>query len=680
MNYTLVDLMGLVLATAGFGVLFVLPGAAIAQLTDAFGFRQERTGRAWVVALLAGYAALPIVDSLLCRFAGLGSALALNGALAVCGLHAVWSKGLPRPGRLAALACGVWLVVLAAAWIDLDTGRGLYPSLLALDIVKHAATVRALVEGGMAPPFDPFFLRQEPAGYYYFYYVLSALVERAGMGWIDSRAAVGGQVLWTGIATVGLIHLVQERAGFKGAGRLCVLLGLMLVAGLQIIPILGTGIAGQLWLGQINWWGEQVTSWPLSMLWVPHHLAALVACWAGFLLLADVAGRDRPARTRRDAVPVVLAGAAFASAAGLSVWLTLGGAVAILLWAAALALERRWQVLLAIAAAGAVSLLAASFHLADLIHYRAYGAAPVALTVRSFFYTDQFFGEGPLRYLARLLALPVNYFLEFGLFFVGAWLFWRRRHGRSRDGNEVARLLTLSAAAGLALATFAKSTIVNNDLAWRVILFAQLAALLWTAAALFGELEAVPLGERLRRASPLVVVSAALGLCGVAYDLVALRAFHPLGLEGEPGMRRDAALDRELRAAYTWLDGNVGPNAVVQHNPDAERALAYGLYGRFRVAISDRHNARLFGAPDAPVARRLGDLIPVFAAPMPVGEARRRLADHFVDIAVATAADPVWRDRASWVWASPALFESRRVRIVPVREKPQAIAERARER
>ena len=99
--------------------------------------------------------------------------------------------------------------------IDLDTGARLYPSLLMLDVVKHAATVRALVETGFAPPLDPFFMREAPAGYYYFYYVLSALAERLCAGWINSRAAMAGQMFWTGIATVGLVSLVLgERPGW----------------------------------------------------------------------------------------------------------------------------------------------------------------------------------------------------------------------------------------------------------------------------------------------------------------------------------------------------------------------------------------------------------------------------------------------------------------------------------
>src|SRR5581483_3196915 len=102
---------------------------------------------------------------------------------------------------------------------------------------------------------------------------------------------------------------------------------------------------------------------------VPHHLAALIACWVGFLMLADGAVRDRHALTRHDAVPIAVAGMAFASAAGLSVWVALGGAATVLLWGAALAIERRWWLLATIAAAGVVSFAAAAFYLANLVQH-----------------------------------------------------------------------------------------------------------------------------------------------------------------------------------------------------------------------------------------------------------------------------------------------------------------------
>jgi len=672
--YSVLDILGLLAGALAFAVVFLLPGIALAHIANVFDIRRLQTARIYVLGLIIGYAVLPVVDSLLCRSLGLGAALICNLALAGYGLRIAWLKGLPRPDRFALIACGIWLALLTAAWVDVDTGQGLYPSLLMLDIVKHAATVRALVETGGAPPLDPFFMREDPAGYYYFYYVLSALAERLCAGWIDSRAAVGSQVFWTGIATVGLVALVFEKAGFRGRPRLPLMLALMLAAGLQILPILGMGMLGQLWMGQINWWSDQVTSWPLSLLWVPHHVACLVACWAGFLLLAEVVERRAARRQPHDAVAVVLAGLAFASAAGLSIWVTCGAVAAIGLWIGALAIERRWSDVLAIGAAGLVGLVVAAPYLADLVHHRAYGSSPIALTVRVFPFTDMFFADGMARYVARFAVLPINYVLELGVFLVGSYLFWWHRQSMIEKPTEVARLLALSAIAGLVLATFVKSTIVNNDLGWRAILFTQLAALLWTVAVLCRDPVPATFRLRLQQASPMLVLTLVLGYAGVVYDLVALRAFHPLGLRGEPGMLRNSQIDRELRGAYAWLTANTDRHLVVQHNPDAERALGYGLYGRARVGVSDRHNARLFGAPGADVAQRLAQVIPVFAIPMPAAEARRRLTRNRVDTVVVTASDPVWRDQTSWVWTVPALYATAHVRVLSVRETTNATA------
>src|SRR4030095_6914710 len=101
-----------------------------------------------------------------------------------------------------------------------------------------------------------------------------------------------------------------------------------------------------------------------------------------------------------------------------------------------------------------------------------------------------------------------------------------------------------------------------------------------------------PLRRRLPPAAPLVAIALVLGYCGVLYDLVALRAFQPLGLEAANEgvripLRRDTEVDRELRAAYEWIAANTDPHLVVQHNPDVTRAFSYGLYGRARVAVSD---------------------------------------------------------------------------------------------
>ncbi len=457
MNYSIVDFVGVIGGTAACAALLLLPGLAIGHITNVFGFRQIKTARVYPLVLVLGYAVLPVLDSLLSRFLGLGAALAFNLLLAGYGLRVAWLAGMPRPDRLALTACGIWMALLVYAWIDLDTGARLYPSLLMLDVVKHAATVRALVETGFAPPIDPFFMREAPAGYYYFYYVLSALAERFCAGWIDSRAAMAGQVFWTGIATVGLVSLVLERAGLAVRMRLPLVLGLMCAAGLQIIPVVMAGAGGHLWLGQIDWWSDQAASWPVSLLWVPHHVACLIACWVGFLLLAEMVDHKARPRSRRSTA-ILVAALAFASAAGLSIWVTLGAVVAMLLWAGVLAVERRWSAILAIAGTGLLSAAIASPYLIELIRHRAYGATPpIALTVRTFPFTDVFFADGFSRTLARLAALPANYLIGFGVYLVGGYLYWRRRPSEREFSNEAGRLLMLSAVAGLVLASFFKS-------------------------------------------------------------------------------------------------------------------------------------------------------------------------------------------------------------------------------
>jgi hypothetical protein len=157
-----------------------------------------------------------------------------------------------------------------------------------------------------------------------------------------------------------------------------------------------------------------------------------------------------------------------------------------------------------------------------------------------------------------------------------------------------------------------------------------------------------------------------LGWAGVAYDLVALRAYRVLGLNVPGEKAHDPAVAHDLRAAYEWLNLHAPPGAVTQHNPDVSRAFAYGLYGRHRVAVADRHNSLLLGANHRAVDARLTDLIPVFTDALPAADVRRRLQAHKVDIALVAADDPVWREPASWVWQTEPLRAWPHVRLVTI--------------
>ena len=272
--------------------------------------------------------------------------------------------------------------------------------------------------------------------------------------------------------------------------------------------------------------------------------------------------------------------------------------------------------------------------------------------------------------LVRAIFLPLHYFLAGGVFFVGSLLFWRRAGRTGSELNPVARVLAYSAIASLIVGSFFQSVVVNNDLGWRVVLFVQLAALLWTAALL------EPLWHSLQRHSLKRVVAHApriltgtllLGYGAVAHDLLATRLFPAYG-KGVIINPRDPAADFEARDVYGWINRNLGSRIVVQHNPDTERALGYGLYGRQRTARADKHNALLFGPSNSEVAARLDVLKPVFASNQSALSVSNVLNAQHIDAVVVSSQDPVWKLKAAWVFATPALYQTPNLRVLSVRD------------
>ena len=84
--------------------------------------------------------------------------------------------------------------------------------------------------------------------------------------------------------------------------------------------------------------------------------------------------------------------------------------------------------------------------------------------------------------VGNLLLLPLNYFLELGLFFVVGW--WRWKTWRAKRFTLERQELAAGAMIGVSvlICTFLRSSLIgNNDLGWRGFLIAQFALLLWTA-------------------------------------------------------------------------------------------------------------------------------------------------------------------------------------------------------
>lgn len=676
MNYTLVDGTRALVAALLYIPLLVLPGVGIAGLSGALGFWRQGAGSKIELSLISAFALLPAIDSLTVRFGGIPAGIALNLLLACAGIGVLVRARIPlRPRLSIMLVLLAWAAVVAHSLFDLQWGKRLYVTDVTVDLVKHAATIQSLFQTG-APPADPFFARPGASGYYYFFYTPAALAEGLGRGLVDARAAYTGLVFWTGPAVLALASQVMIRCGYAPEGERRryrpVLIALIAICGLDILPVAMIGASDNL-LADMSAWNEEVTPWLLSLVWVPHHLTALIASWAAFLALSEAVSPPEaaaPAGRRALVSRVLFAAIALDSAFGCSIWVTLGTAATVALWGLTLLAERRWLAIGLIALAGVAALALAAPDLHDLAANRHDHAMPIGLTIRAFKPFDVLVGDDrPLVLLVgRAVLLPLNYALEFGVFLIGAWLFLRNAKPGDLFGRETPRLLTLSAVAGLLLGTFTRSTVLYNDLGWRVMLFPQLALLVWSAVAFRRLIDEGEAG--LARRSPLLVTALALavllGYASTLYGLGALRMYGPVKpppyLSQSPA---DAELRLQLRQAFEWLAQNVPVRDVVQQNPRPKRVFDFGLFGRNRTAVADR-DAMLFGASRAEVFGRLVALGPIFNADLPAAEVKRRAEANGVDELVVTAKDPAWSARGSWVWTAPAAFATPRVRVIQV--------------
>jgi len=653
MSGTVIDFAEFFFAAVLLAALLLLPGAAIANFAGSLDEKEPERAWAWGTALLYALAILPALLSLTARLASLDAAVAVQVVLALLGIGAARKIGWPaRSVVCGLLAC---TAVVALEMSDFQWSGKLYHATLALDMVKHAATVNSIVSWGL-PLVDPFVSRSEPAGYYYYFYTLAAVPVRLTMGAIDARAVVGALSVFDGAGLLALAFLIWRKSmpNLPATKNVVWLLVVLLLCGnLDVVANLVIGLAAHAWPIELEWWNEQVAPWTLSLLWVPHHVLALIAGMFGLLLISE----------RPETRPTIAAGIAFASCVGASVWVGLCTALAALFWLASLVVRRQRERALALLAAGVLAGILLAPQIFDLLRNRTIDGSPVELSVRLFMAVDVLVPPGLTREALYLVLLPLNYFIGWGILAVGVLVFWRS--DRLWSNTETARMLTCAAAAGLLAATFMRSTILKNDLGWRAMLLTQLALLVWTAAVITIRSGNFRIGG-IREWPVVIGVLLIIGYAGTLYQLGSIRAYpflepHVLFV---PHIAHDPVIDNEQAAAYRWANAHVPLDAVLQHNPlSDERVVDFGLYGLHRAAVADGE-ANFYGASKAEVARRLTAIGPIFTGRLSAADVKARAVAQGIDVLVVSAADPVWSDHGDWLWSVPALFALPHVRLI----------------
>lgn len=677
MTYFAQDIAGLALGTFVAGLVFILPAFSGLLLCERLGRARglagteggwQRVGWALILAL----AILPALDALIIRFLGIAGALTLHAALILAAMP-LYPQSAPRIDRPVAALALLWWLLVAAALVDVDIGDRLYQSLVSFDMVKHAATIESIAQYGL-PLSDPFYARAEPAGYYYYFYLWGGLVRWVTGGLVDSRMAFAATAFWSGLAFVALLWRVAKDAALIRLGRdrrfLLVCILLCFVTGLDLVPTLFRYLATGATARQVDYWNEEIRFALTSMIWVPHHLGGLIAVWGGALLL-DRAAAPPQAETPRFAL-AGLAGIAFATAFGMSAWIALGAAPALMIWALVEGGRGRPQLLLFALIAALVALVFAAPQLLDLLHGRESDGVPVKFWIRRF-NGFEYDSVGVVQMLLVLALLPVGYAIDFGLFALGGHLY-QRLYGRSgaapAAGRPVRSFLFIGFLTSLLIVSFVRSSIINNDLGWRVIWFAQFAAMIWTAAvaqSMTPRASFAPSRPGILRIPMLGWTMLILGIAGNGWDIVGLRTRFP-----DPGttlpdpVNRHPQGDMAQRRAYDWANAHLPHRAVLQHNPaQLYRIFDFGLYSRNRVALADGA-ANLFGVSAAMARARRDAIRPIFERSLPPAQIARIARAHHIDYLIFADIDPVWKEAGGPPPALSCLYRNARTCIVDV--------------
>jgi hypothetical protein len=445
-NFFLLDLRSSLWAFALFGLFAFVPGYAVGWTADFIGFRHRTAVTRLVLSVPVSIGVSPLLAYLTSRFGSIALTWFAFGVLwlvfVIILIQEPRSFRLPIDKRSAvcALIVAGWLAIGLFSLVDLSWGNRLYYSVVSYDYSLRSAIVSAISRDGI-PPSNPYFFpgHAVPIRYHYSWLIPCALVKQMGGSWVTGRHAIIAGTLWCGIGLMALIVLYLRFVHPDGARRIHrrALLGLALLAvtGLDIIPDLALALVRRPW-AEPEWWNEQVAAWITSMLWVPHHLGALIAGFTGVLILWHSAGMDTRRWPALCVAAFCLAGCVgesiyvgFAFGAALAVWtlVTLlkgwkretGFLIGMGLLALVLAAPQFWELTASVPGGRTTpATIPAGTHILGLGVRHFY---PVAGLARAS-------GWPNLVYAA---FLPFNYTLEFGFYgLVGVWFLrraWRRR-------------------------------------------------------------------------------------------------------------------------------------------------------------------------------------------------------------------------------------------------------------
>jgi hypothetical protein len=701
-NFTIQDILGSILAFALFPLIFVCPGYVCACILNLFDFKIRQIPARLAISTMISTAISPILFFLFYRIGSSALALSLIVVFLTGFIYLLFqerktlSTAWSDAGKSRTLAVWIfagWSLFAILSLIDIQFGDRLYYSVASLDLITRVSVTGAITRTGV-PPINPGYF---PGRYvqitflYYFWYILSSLIDQIGGRWVDARMAMIASSAWCGIGLMSTISVyLRLRNPWNGAEAWkCALLGIgaLTISGLDILPALTMMLRsrftfGKMWLdGDIEHWNEQITAWLVAVTWVPHHVAGMVVCVVALLLIQSVRGKN----VGTQVASACIAGLALASASGLTIHVTVTFALFWAMWMLVLFLNKEYRTISIMLFAGVFALSVASPYLFDLIQGYPTSSGggiptvhPIAFRVRLFSLLLPFLSSCSMvvKNLLNLAVLPFNYFMELGFYFV-VGLLWLRKNAKTTCSDNIfymPEILLLGAS--FLVASFFRSTIAANDLGWRGWMFGQFVLLIW----------AVDIGRDyliLKSDSPysrpvsdkksikddsILRQLMVIGMLTTVLSMFLLR-FWPILIDaGVTGVPVNLSPDTQLgartyaaRQAYEYMRDCLPKDVIVQYNPLIQQDRPSGLYGNRQMATGGHSD---YGALPEAFESLKQDIGAIFRnTDTDWIDIDQNCKQHEIDVIILSELDPLWQNLLLLSQQRVALYQNSRVAV-----------------
>jgi hypothetical protein len=684
LNFTLQDLIGATLAFCLFPLVIIFPGYVVGWIWDLFDFRGRQSVVKLGIGLILSFAISPIILDLTSSLVSLNFSLILLGGFAIAFLiivikeKAVSAPESKRHAKMLFWVSVVWVAFAILSLIDIQWKDQLYYSVISFDQTSRVSVTDAMTRTGV-PPINPGYYPGRPTQLtflYYFWYILASQIDLIGGRIIDARAALNASTAWAGIGLMAIIafylrqrnvHRSETAWRFAWIG-----IALLTVSGLDVLFFILTPKTGNIghWnnlqFGLLIWNNilfkifTMVGTWIGSILWVPHHIASLIAGFTA-ILLAHTARR----KILSKQIPIfAISGLGFASSLGLSVWITIIFVVFWIIWIIVVFIQKAERALiLPMILTGVVALFLASPFLLSMFQGGGGGTgqSPIIFEIRTFPIFEPFVKGWSqfARSLVLLAILPVDLFIELG-FFLMAGIYWIKIKDKGTiHSNPFYLTETILLIVVLFCTTCLRSTLTNNDLGLRTWLVGQFILLIWGVDVV----EAVILNKNgkalvsfgLRKtviARNLLQVLIVIGILTSAMDALYLRFFW-VGWSGQE-------IGQEIyssRLAYDYLRDHFSPKVIIQNNPLISLDRPGGLYGTHQMVIADRTG---YGVPQDDLKKFVDEIGLIFTAKdMTTWETADRICQKYsIDILVVNDMDPIWNNLIEQKTQRPPLYKN----------------------